>query len=563
MATDTLRVTVPLPVSSPHLRSRLLGLGSIFGKTLRDARLPMLIVAGLLGVIAILGGGTMASTYGTPLARLELAQLSSSMPPALRGLYGDPVNVDTLGGFISWHYSAYFALLAGLWSIMALASTLAGEARRGSLDLALATARSRQAIALEKVAGHVSALAIAMAIVAFATWSSGAIFARLPGDAIDPGAAIAFAAGVGLRALVAGGVAFALAPWFGRGAAAGIAGALMLAGYVVQGYRSVVPVFDALAGATWFSWTADHIPLAGRTDWPALLGVAVACAILLALGVMVFTRRDVGVTVSIPIPSLPRMLLGVRGPLSRSFGDLLPAALAWGIGLGVYGIVMAVSSRPFADALAASPELAAMVRRLVPGIDMTAPAGFLQLAFAEMGFLLAGLAVATFIAGRSSDETSGRLELQLSTPLTRARWAVTSAIATWLALVVVTALLGACVAIGVASLGEDAAGPALGMIALLVYGGALVGIGVAVAGLSRAAWAAPAVLAVAIGTSLVDLLAPALDLPDWVAQLALTEHLGDPMVGRWDLPGMALCLALAVGGIALGALGMSRRDVRG
>ena len=128
---------------------------------------------------------------------------------------------------------------------------------------------------------------------------------------------------------------------------------------------------------------------------------------------------------------------------------------------------------------------------------------------------------------------------------------------------VVTALLGACVAIGVASLGEDAVGPALGMVALLVYGGALTGIGVAVAGLSRAAWAAPAVLAVAIGTSLIDLLAPALDLPDWVAQLALTEHLGDPMVGRWDLPGMALCLALAVGGFALGALGMSRRDVRG
>ena len=53
----------------------------------------------------------------------------------------------------------------------------------------------------------------------------------------------------------------------------------MLAGYVVQGYRTVVPVFDTLAGATWFSWTAEHIPLAGRTDWPPLLGiVALACS---------------------------------------------------------------------------------------------------------------------------------------------------------------------------------------------------------------------------------------------------------------------------------------------
>ena len=73
----------------------------------------------------------MASTYGTIETRQELALLSGTLPPVLRGLYGDPINVDTLGGFISWHYGAYFALLAGLWSILALSSTLAGEARRG------------------------------------------------------------------------------------------------------------------------------------------------------------------------------------------------------------------------------------------------------------------------------------------------------------------------------------------------------------------------------------------------------------------------------------------------
>jgi putative exporter of polyketide antibiotics len=64
-----------------------------------------------------------------------------------------------------------------------------------------------------------------------------------------------------------------------------------------------------------------------------------------------------------------------------------------------------------------------------------------------------------------------------------------------------------------------------------------------------------------IVTYLIDLLAPALKLPDWVHQLALTAHLGQPMVGTWDPVGVVACIVIAVVGIALGAWGMSRRDV--
>jgi putative exporter of polyketide antibiotics len=71
----------------------------------------------------------------------------------------------------------------------------------------------------------------------------------------------------------------------------------------------------------------------------------------------------------------------------------------------------------------------------------------------------------------------------------------------------------------------------------------------------------PAVLAIAVGTFLLDTLAPILRLPDWVAQLALTSHLGEPMIGTWDLAGIIACLVLAVGGLAIGAWGMGRRDV--
>ena len=554
---------MPLSGSARHLpiHHRLYGLGSVFGKTLRDARLGLLVVAGLLGVMTLAGGMTMSSTYGTAEARLELAAMSGDMPPMLRGMYGNPVNVDTLGGFISWHYGPYFALFAGLWSILALSSTLGAEARRGSLDFALATPISRRSIALQKVAGHMAAMGIAMAVVAVVAWLTGIVGASFPDDSISPAAAISFGVGIGVQALMAGSIAFALAPFFGRGAAAGIAGAVMFGGYVINSYRTVVPAFETLSGGTWFAWTTGHLPLAGQSDWAAVALTAFAALVLVAIGVAGFVRRDVGVTISLPLPGLPRALLGVHGPLGRSFGDLLPTAAAWGIGLGIYGVLMAAASRSLLDTLKASPAMAEIFRNIIPGIDITTSAGFLQLAFADIGFVLIGLATTTFIAARSSDETSGRLELQLATPLTRARWAAASGTAVWLAIILVTVMLAAAVALGVASVGQEAATPAMGTFVLAVYGAALTGIGVAVAGVFRASIATAIVLAVTIGTFLIDLLVPVLRLPDWVQQLALTAHLGEPMIGAWDGAGMIACLALALGGMMLGSWGMSRRDV--
>jgi hypothetical protein len=60
---------------------------------------------------------------------------------------------------------------------------------------------------------------------------------------------------------------------------------------------------------------------------------------------------------------------------------------------------------------------------------------------------------------------------------------------------------------------------------------------------------------------MLDLLVPALSLPDWVRQVALTAHLGQPMLGTWDPFGIAACAVLAIGGLLLGAWGMARRDV--
>jgi putative exporter of polyketide antibiotics len=149
----------------------------------------------------------------------------------------------------------------------------------------------------------------------------------------------------------------------------------------------------------------------------------------------------------------------------------------------------------------------------------------------------------------------------LTTPMARARWVIAGGIGAILAIVVMTVLFAAGVGLGAAS-GDVAAGdPMVGSAALGLYAAAIVGIGVAVGGLWRTSLAAEVAALVVVATYLIDLVAPPLKLPDWVHQLALTAHLGQPMVGNWDPVGIAACLVIAVGGVLLGAWGMTRRDV--
>jgi hypothetical protein len=100
-----------------------------------------------------------------------------------------------------------------------------------------------------------------------------------------------------------------------------------------------------------------------------------------------------------------------------------------------------------------------------------------------------------------------------------------------------------------------------GTVVLGLYAMGLAGIGLAVGGVLRTSFAGEIVAGVVILTFVVDLIAPALKMPEWVHQLALTSHLGQPMVGVWDPVGIAFCVVLALGGLALSGWGMRRRDI--
>jgi ABC-2 type transport system permease protein len=556
------------PTAVAHARRipvmrRIYGFGSTFGKTVRDSRRALLLVVVFLIFFILVGAAAIASAFGTPETRQEMVALATTLPSVFQGLLGRPVALETLGGLIEWRYYAVVFLLFPIWSILALSGTLAGEADRGSLDLVVTSPFSRRRVALEKLTAHVLVVAVAMVVLALILWACGLAFAPLPGDEISLGAAAAYALFAGLLILAPGSIAFAAAPFVGRGAAAGFAAFAMVVAYFVNGFRSSIPAFEAVSPVSWYAWTANHIPLAGQYDWPSLVPLVALIAGLLVVGVVAFDRRDIGITIHVPAPHLPGFLVGLRGPTGRSFGERFPSAVAWGLGIGLYVLLVAGSSSELGDMIKKTPALEQIMRFIYPDIDFGTVGGVLQLVFLDFGLIVFGFAAATLVGGWASDESSGRLDVLLSAPLSRAAWLVQSGLGVFGAIVLATAIVAFGTAVGAAAQGSDVVTPTIGSFVLALYGLAWAGLGIGVGGLVRPSLAVPTVAVLTIGTFLITIFAVALKLPDWVAELALSSHYGKPFVGDWDPLGVGVSLALAFGGLAIGAWGLSRRDLRG
>jgi ABC-type transport system involved in multi-copper enzyme maturation permease subunit len=376
---DVARLTTPTTRKAVGRWSRVYGLGSVYGKTLFDSKRAIILMAGMLGVLMLSGGAQYGKPYATAEARAALAAAVRQLPPAMTGLYGVPVPaiLETLGSLIWLKDGAFAAMIAGLWSILALSSTIASEVQRGSFELVAVAPIGPRRIVLQKLAAHLTAMALVLVVVAFTAWLTTVLFGTLPGDAISAEAAVGFALWLGLIALASGSVAFALAPLVGRTSAAWIAGVVMVGGNFLNGYQASIPALSGWANATWFGWTVQHQPLAGQFHWLSLAPVALVALVLFAVGTEAFVRRDLGYKCAIPWPGLPVAALGLGGPTARSFGERLPLALAWGIGFGLFGFLSGTAAGSLNSQIAAAPpEANNLVHTIFPNIEFTAQAPF-------------------------------------------------------------------------------------------------------------------------------------------------------------------------------------------
>ncbi len=103
-----------------------------------------------------------------------------------------------------------------------------------------------------------------------------------------------------------------------------------------------------------------------------------------------------------------------------------------------------------ADQIRSSPDILGVFQTIFPDFDLASAGGFLQL-YVALLYIAAGFAAATFVSKWASDETDGRLELVLTSPASRARWALAGGIAALFAIVVMSVLFAGGIGLGAAS----------------------------------------------------------------------------------------------------------------
>ena len=261
--------------------------GSVLRWVLREQRRSLLLWS--LAVAAV--SGIYASFYDVMDAS-EMDALIGSMPEGLIAALG----YDQLGSAAGFLESTVYALLGPIlllvFGIAFAARTLAGGEEDGSLELELTSAVSRRGVVLERYAGLVIQLAVAVTVL------SGVVLAVVVTIGMDLALSGLIAAGLGLLLLVTAlsTVAFAVGAATGRrviGLAAGAGVAVV--GYVANALAPLAEDGRWLEAISPFAWFLAGDPLVDGIDMVGFGALGLAAVVALAVGVFTFERRDLGV----------------------------------------------------------------------------------------------------------------------------------------------------------------------------------------------------------------------------------------------------------------------------
>jgi ABC-2 type transport system permease protein len=261
-------------------------LRNVFTKTIRDLRWPTFWVA--LGCGAMTG--YFALLFPTYSSLFDFNAMLEKMGPAAKLMGASLGDASTLIGFL--HIELFSMMLpAGMIAFAAgMASGFtAGEESRGTIDVLLSYPVSRRRLVLEKSL----AIVIGCVVTAAVVWVFAIVGAALSASELPPDSLAAALVMLVLLGLAFGAIALAISAGTGnRGAAIGIAVALMVAMYLIDALANVVDGLNTVRPLSLFRYYMGGDPLRyglNLADAAVLAAVAVA---FLAFSVVLFERRD-------------------------------------------------------------------------------------------------------------------------------------------------------------------------------------------------------------------------------------------------------------------------------
>ena len=543
-------------------------LKSVFLKTLRDYRIPILGWGIGMGLVVVSPMASVSTLLTTPEARAQLVSLAATF-----AWNADVVAVDTIGGYATFKIGIFIFLIA-LWPLLAASRMLRGEEESGTLDVLLSVPRPRLRVALEKLVAIWTALLAMGLIIGLLTFAGGQKF----GSDFGLGDALLFGLNLALICAVIGGLALLISQFTQeRGPAARWTAGLLLVFIVLDMVHRVVPNSEwisRLSPIYYYNQTKALVPSVGANGGAMLLLLAVA-VILSGAAVWLFARRDVGGTVPLPrwlrLPertasrALPVSDWSLRSVYARSVGMVATPTVWWTLGIAGFAtwIVFAVQQMEskLSSLFASSPTVMNLIKNIGGG-SASFDAGFLSAMFVLLPLFLMAFAV-TQVNGWSADEQDGRLELVLATPQRRlgvllGRFAALASATVFIGVITLLASAGAAAVAGLKLDTGNLAAATLGMIPL---GLLIAAIGYLASGWLRTAADTGLLSFVLLIWFFISFIGPELNWPDATLRLSAFYYYGTPLLHGLQLTSILAVVAVAAVALGLGAFRFVRKDI--
>jgi ABC-2 type transport system permease protein len=259
----------------------------VIAETLRERRRSL--VWWTLGIIGMIG--LTVAFYPSVKDSTGLSDYAKDLPEGLRGLFvGGEIDITSGPGYLN---SQVFAMAAPLilliFAIGAGAGAVAGEEERGTLDLLLAHPLRRSDFVLQRF----FATAVLVMILSAVLFVTVVVASALVGLDIGVADLLAACGSNALLALLFGGLALTSGAVFpGRGRAIGVATALAVAAWMLDGLGRAIDWLDPFRPLSPFYQAIATDPLRDGVPWGSWALLAGLTCALAAVAVVGLGRRD-------------------------------------------------------------------------------------------------------------------------------------------------------------------------------------------------------------------------------------------------------------------------------
>src|SRR5258706_5752165 len=132
-----------------------------------------------MSLVSVLAGALNAAAFetlvgNTPAERAAFGQQMALLGKQLSYLLPDPVQLDTMGGYLTWRAFGALGLIFAIWAILASTGAGRGEEERGLTEFWLAAGVSRLRWLVTRTAGF---FAVAVVVLIVTLGSTALVFA--------------------------------------------------------------------------------------------------------------------------------------------------------------------------------------------------------------------------------------------------------------------------------------------------------------------------------------------------------------------------------------------------